>query len=533
MSSASRRGLALVALWVAVVVGGLATRPAWPIDETRYLAVAWEMWARGDFLVPYLNGSPYGDKPPLLFWLIGAGWRLFGVQEWWARLVPSLFALASLFLTARLARRLWPDRPEVAAAAPLLLVATLLWSFYTTVLLFDMMLVFFTLAGILGLVRASRGERAGWLLYALATGFGILSKGPAIFLWLVPAAAAAPWWSGRPETRPRRWYPRVLAAIAGGAALAFAWAIPAALSGGPAYADQILWSQTAGRVTTAFAHRQPLWWYVPFAPLLVFPWVLWPAIWRRPPGSARLAGDPGLRLCAVWTIGGFAAFSLVSGKQIHYLLPLLPPLALAGARALTASDEPVRRRGLAGVAASLFLLAAVFAGARWLSTAVDLPSWVADISPMTGALVAVCALVLLFVRPRSRLASLQVVAACSVAALVVMLAAAGRSAAPRYDVSAVARYLGPLEREGRPLAHVGKYRGEYHFAGRLTRPLEVITEDQVAAWFSRNPGGYVVVNSNRRLLAQPEDAFRHDYRGGVVVVRREAPDPGKRSPARR
>ena len=41
-----------------------------PVDETRYLAVAWDMWREGNFLVPHLNGEPYSHKPPLLFWLI-------------------------------------------------------------------------------------------------------------------------------------------------------------------------------------------------------------------------------------------------------------------------------------------------------------------------------------------------------------------------------------------------------------------------------------------------------------------------------
>ena len=58
-------------------------RPLWPVDETRYASVAWEMWLRGDFLVPHINGEPYSHKPPLLFWLIQAGWALFGVNDWW------------------------------------------------------------------------------------------------------------------------------------------------------------------------------------------------------------------------------------------------------------------------------------------------------------------------------------------------------------------------------------------------------------------------------------------------------------------
>jgi 4-amino-4-deoxy-L-arabinose transferase-like glycosyltransferase len=522
MRSTARGGLLLVALWAATVAGGLWTRPAWPIDETRYLGVAWEMWSRGDLLVPHLNGAPYSDKPPLLFWLIVAGWRVLGVHEWWARLVPALFALGSLFLTARLARRLWPDRPTVADAAPLLLLSTFLWSFYTTVLLFDMPLVFFALVGIFGLVRAARRERGGWLLLAAATALGILAKGPAILLWLVPAAIAAPWWSDGAAARPRSWYPRVAGAFAGGIALALAWAIPASVSGGRAYGDAILWNQTAGRVTQAFAHRQPVWWYVPFAPLLALPWLLWSGVWRRLKALRTLTDDPGIRLCAVWVIGGFAAFSLVSGKQIQYLLPLLPALALVGAVLLAGAEAPARRRELLGVATCFFLFGAVIAGVRALSAVMRLPSWVENLSPGVGVAVASLGVLLLLIRPRTRVASLQIVTACSVAAMVLMLAAIGRSATPHYDVRRVAQYLGRLEQEGRPLAHAGKYRGEYHFAGRLKRPLEVIDHKDVERWFSRHPDGYVVVYSGRALVAEANDELRHDYRGGVVAVRHRA-----------
>jgi 4-amino-4-deoxy-L-arabinose transferase-like glycosyltransferase len=433
--------------------------------------------------------------------------------------VPALFALGSLFLTARLARRLWPERPAAADAAPLVIVSTFLWSFYTTVLLFDMLLVFFTLVGILGLVRAARRERGGWLLLAAATALGILAKGPAILIWLAPAAIAAPWWSERIAARPRGWYPRLAGAFAVGIALALAWAIPASVSGGRAYADAILWNQTAGRVTQAFAHRQPFWWYVPLAPLLALPWLLWSEVWRRSKMLRNLADDRAIRLCAAWVIGGFAAFSLVSGKQIHYLLPLLPALALVGARLLADGEAPARRGELLGVAACFFLFGAVIAGARSLSSVLGLPSWVENLSPGVGVVVASLGVLLLILRPRTRAASLQIMTACSVAAMVLMLAAIGRSATPRYDVSRVARYLGRLEKEGHPLAHVGKYRGEYHFAGRLKHPLEVIGHDDVERWFTRHPDGYVVIHSSRSLSAGRDDEFRHDYRGGVIAVR--------------
>ncbi|HYN22017.1 MAG TPA: glycosyltransferase family 39 protein, partial [Thermoanaerobaculia bacterium] len=114
--------------WFLLVAAAVALRPILPVDETRYTSVAWEMWVRGDFLVPHLNGVPYSDKPPLLFWLFQLGWWFFGVNDWWPRVVPALFALANLAFTERLARRLWPDRPEIAVAAPAVLLGFLLWS---------------------------------------------------------------------------------------------------------------------------------------------------------------------------------------------------------------------------------------------------------------------------------------------------------------------------------------------------------------------------------------------------------------------
>ncbi|HYQ72329.1 MAG TPA: glycosyltransferase family 39 protein, partial [Gammaproteobacteria bacterium] len=109
---------ALGVLWLLVVASALFTRPLLPVDETRYAAVAWEMWARGDFLVPYLNGEPYSHKPPLFFWLIHAGWWLFGASEWVVRLVPPVLAGLILLLGKRVAAQLWPQDRRAQSAVP-------------------------------------------------------------------------------------------------------------------------------------------------------------------------------------------------------------------------------------------------------------------------------------------------------------------------------------------------------------------------------------------------------------------------------
>ena len=146
------------ALLAVLTLAALASRTAIPLDETRYLAVAWEMWQRGDFLVPFRNGEVYSHKPPLLFWLIHAGWASFGVNDVWPRLVAPICALATLHLTRRIAAELWPQAPWRAERAAWMLLGCLLFALFAEALMFDMLLAACVALGILGLAIASNGR---------------------------------------------------------------------------------------------------------------------------------------------------------------------------------------------------------------------------------------------------------------------------------------------------------------------------------------------------------------------------------------
>ena len=161
-------------MWVSLVVFALLMRPILPIDETRYLSVAWDMWLRGDYLVPHLNGAVYSHKPPLLFWLINAGWAVFGINEFWPRIIAPLFGFGCLAMTSLLGRRMYPNT-SVYFLAPLLLIGCYYWGIYTTVTMFDLILAFWTLVGIYGLILVwHRRQLLGWLMFGFSIGLLLL-----------------------------------------------------------------------------------------------------------------------------------------------------------------------------------------------------------------------------------------------------------------------------------------------------------------------------------------------------------------------
>ncbi len=74
-------------------LGGLAlTDP----DEPFYAQTAKEMLSTGDWLTPQIYGKPQFEKPIFFYWLVAASFKVFGVNEFAARLPSAAFALTGV-----------------------------------------------------------------------------------------------------------------------------------------------------------------------------------------------------------------------------------------------------------------------------------------------------------------------------------------------------------------------------------------------------------------------------------------------------
>lgn len=509
-----------IVVWAACAVS-FSLRPVLPVDETRYLSVAWEMWLNHNWLVPHLNGEPYSQKPPLLFWLIDLVWSVTGASANAARVIALVGSIASAILTGVIARVLWPDRARIGAWSAMMIAAGGLFTVFSTLIMFDLLLTAAVLVGVLGMLLVwRRGAFRWWALVAVGIGVGILAKGPVALLHVVTIGVLAPlWMAAAPQGGWRRWYGGIGFAILGGAVIGLAWAIPAALTGGPKYEEMILWGQTAGRVANAFAHRRPWYFYIVLLPLFAYPWGWWPAFWRGLCARRWRALEPELRFCVVWFVALLIAFSVISSKQIHYLVPDLPALALIAARFAVGPNAPVRRRDLLLPFALLLLVAAFPLTLDAMAAMGQLTSLPAPFPELQRhshdwpALAVLALLVVLYVAtPRRPTAQAAAVAGSWTATMLAVHLLAGPAILPAYDFGRIAAAVHAREACG--VAWVGDYEGEINFVARLTRPVTLVQAGALDHWLAAHPGGIAVDRYSNRwpgLPRQPDRVF--PYRG--------------------
>jgi 4-amino-4-deoxy-L-arabinose transferase-like glycosyltransferase len=141
-------GLWWVLVLAAVVFfSSLGETLLWDEDEGFYASTAAEMYARGDWIVPHFNGELFGHKPPWMFWMMMLGYSMFGVSEFAARIFSAVFAVATVYLVYRLARRLFDSR--VAFWSALIFGTSIMFTVVGKTATPDSFLVFFSTLSLL------------------------------------------------------------------------------------------------------------------------------------------------------------------------------------------------------------------------------------------------------------------------------------------------------------------------------------------------------------------------------------------------
>lgn len=498
--ASERNGLLTpLAIWAVVAVALVLSLPLFPVDETRYLTVAWEMRQSGEWLLPTLNGAPYSHKPPLLMWLVNVAWLVGGTEIGVARMVPVLVTVGVIGLTFALGRALFPEKREVA---PLGVALTMTPAFfvYGGLLMFDQLLTLFVLLALLFLWQAAEKPTfASWVKLGVAIGLGLLAKGPVMLLHVLPAALLVSYWrpDGAPTVSRKAWGSGLLLAVLIGALIILSWAIPAAITGGKEFARMIFWEQSAGRMVKSFDHRRGAWFYIPVVLGYLFPLLFLAPFWRGMREKWRAKLPKGAAFLLAWMAPTLIAFCLISGKQPHYLLPLIPGAGIVAAYFASCVDWTKRDRILAFV--PIVLLFVVLAVGPEVAAHVtrDTPTrllheGIGHFNPWVT--LAVFAVVLAaFFLARRPLAVAQSVALGSGLLIGTIAVQANPQLFRYFDLAALADAL--KSHTGGPIAYLGDYEGEVNYVARLQRPIDVITGEagnHVVDWLKAHPGGVLL-----------------------------------------
>lgn len=97
--------LLLSALACVTFLGALDARSLTGGDETRVAGIGAEIALKGNWIVPKLNGTPFLEYPPLYYILDAMAFRIFGINDFAAKLPSVLGAILSLTAVYGIVRR--------------------------------------------------------------------------------------------------------------------------------------------------------------------------------------------------------------------------------------------------------------------------------------------------------------------------------------------------------------------------------------------------------------------------------------------
>jgi len=424
---AKRLYLILFFVIIAFYLFGLGHLPLLGPDEPRYAQVAREMYLRGDLVTPTLGNHTWFEKPALLYWMMIAAAKVFGVNEMSARLGPAicgLLTIAAVWFVGRAVDRnngfgLWSAL--VAASCLGLIVFSRAASFDIVITMTTTWALAFFLRHELAETRKAR-FLAGFYAFV---GLSLIAKG--LVGIVVPFGVVGIYYLLR-----RKWPERhVLVSLVWGAPIAVAvaalWYGPVIAKHGWSFVDEFFVQHHFARyVSNKYHHPQPIWFYPAIILMLALPWTAFLLDALAKVRSWNWRGVDSVSIVRVfalaWLLLPIVFFSFSGSKLPGYILPALPAAALlASDRLLSVTRWPLRATGVI-----CFVLGAGGIGYAVQSREISITCAVMAAAPMFAA--AVCTFVL------SRSAALAVVTGGIFVLIVILLTCAAPPIAHRESV---------------------------------------------------------------------------------------------------
>lgn len=325
VSLKNKNFLILTIIFIFLEILIINSRGVWAPDEARYARVAYEMKERQSYLIPFLNGELYREKPPLFF-DFAILFSIFkeGLPHYSVKLVSLFGAITVLILSTFLAVKLGLKNCYLVA---LILIGMPKFLWQSQFGQIDMLLCSFVLSQILvGIyVIESAKKISFWYLLLLAffSFLAILSKGPAgvlpVYISLILITIFV---------KKQKKILNLIISILMTLIFTTFWLYLAGIYVGFDYSKSLVLKQTVTRYLDPWHHYAPFYYYflVIFADGFPFIFMFIPALiesYKRKLLKEKQFLYP-LTILFVYII----FFSISSGKRSVYILPVYPMVAI-------------------------------------------------------------------------------------------------------------------------------------------------------------------------------------------------------------
>jgi 4-amino-4-deoxy-L-arabinose transferase-like glycosyltransferase len=190
MRSFYGRLFGLLAVAAVVYLVGNVRVGLWDRDEPWYAQTSRQMLQSGDWIVPRFLDDVRAKKPPLIYWCQASAMAVLGDTAFAARLPSAIAMLLTLAIVAEAVRRAGSSS---LALWTVFILGSSLWVICLAKLcLTDSVLLMWTVIAEICAYRIWRRSARWleWIVLGIATGLGILTKGPLIILALAGTALA-------------------------------------------------------------------------------------------------------------------------------------------------------------------------------------------------------------------------------------------------------------------------------------------------------------------------------------------------------
>lgn len=186
MSKSSNQIIIVICAAILVLFANLWGYPLYILDEVKNAQCAREMMLSEDYITPTFNGDLRTDKPPLHYYFMVLGYKIFGFSAFAARFFSAFFGVLTVILTFLISKKYVGDRGSKVTSVVMVASVGIAFQFHLATP--DAYLVFFMTSALFAYFHFFKsGKKLFLYLTYVAMSLAAMTKGPVGII--LPAAS--------------------------------------------------------------------------------------------------------------------------------------------------------------------------------------------------------------------------------------------------------------------------------------------------------------------------------------------------------